>query len=325
MLESYTYHVRDFLDNADYHPVSTAPQRDAISHLLASTREFLESPKEIGIATKESLTEKLNGLKQLVEPIKERRQEELNRPEKVSMLRTSLEQTEKLVEMVREQIQKAEEAKKKVEEWDVSQAAAATESATLNADSSSASPAVPLDDLADLEEPDAASVPGAETSTGDSAPKYSSAADFSPYTSVDLTELSEIHASVSAWLQEKEAEQAKLKPFEEPALSVKDIEKKADELGQIMRDLLYKKMKAPPKPSKSKSSKTSKTKSSKKGKKTSTPADDVEQPTPAQDGPAFITLNPGDDIPSQEEILEMVSSANEKQKKESSSRIRDEL
>ena len=65
-LESYTYYVRDFLTNADYQTVSTSSQRDALSKLLAGTREFMESPKEMGKATKESLREKLKELKALV-------------------------------------------------------------------------------------------------------------------------------------------------------------------------------------------------------------------------------------------------------------------
>lgn len=67
VLESYTYYVRDFLDNADYEAVSTSSQRNSISKLLAGTREFMDNPKDITKATKESLTEKLKALKQLVE------------------------------------------------------------------------------------------------------------------------------------------------------------------------------------------------------------------------------------------------------------------
>ncbi len=75
-----------------------------------------------------------------------------------------------------------------------------------------------------------------------------------------------------------------------------------------MRDLLYKKMKAPPKSSSSKKPKSSKTKSSKKAKSTSTP-------TSEEDGAHTWGASDGFkvDMPSEEEILKMVSEARETQ------------
>ena len=63
VLESFTYYVRDFLTNADYEAVSTKAQRSEISKLLASTREFMENPKELSKATKETLVQKHDQLK----------------------------------------------------------------------------------------------------------------------------------------------------------------------------------------------------------------------------------------------------------------------
>jgi hypoxia up-regulated 1 len=243
------------LTNEDYEAVSTKAQRSDISKLLDKTREFMDSPKDVSKATKDTLMEKHDALKKLVDPIQKRRKEELARPDKVAALKNSLEQTEKLVDMIRAQIQQAADAKSKAEEFDASQSASASESA----DASTTTPA-PSDDLADLEEPDSA-----EPEPTSIAPKYKDASDFSPYTDVDLSEITEAFDSVSKWLADKEKAQAKLKPHEEPVLLVKDVEKKATELSEIMKDLLYKKMKAPPKSS-SKKAKSSKTKSSKKGK-----------------------------------------------------------
>ena len=262
VLESFTYYVRDFLTNEDYEALSTKAQRAEISKLLDKTREFMDSPKDVSKATKDTLMEKHDALKKLVDPIQKRRKEELARPDKVAALKNSLDQTQKLVDMIRAQLLQAADAKSKAEEFDASQSASASESA----DASATTPA-PSDDLADLEEPDSA-----EAEPTSIAPKYKDASDFSPYTDVDLTEISETFDSVSKWLADKEKAQAKLKPHEEPVLLVKDVEKKATELSEIMKDLLYKKMKAPPKSS-SKKAKSSKTKSSKKGKsKSSTTA-----------------------------------------------------
>ena len=318
VLESFTYYIRDFLSNTDYNAVTTSAQRDEISKLLANTREFMESPKDVAKATKETLTEKHNQLKKLVEPIQARRKQELARPEKVKALKTSLEQTEKLVEMVRAQVQQAADAKSKAEEFDAAQSAESAASAATaveDADASSVTTA-PSDDLADLEEPDATSA--AESSSTAVAPEYKGASDFSTYTDVDLSEISDAYDSVAKWLSEKEAEQAKLKPHEQPVLLVKDIEKKANELSEVMKDLLYKKMKAPKSSSSKKTKSSSKTKSSKKSKSTSSGIVDDEA-TGAGEKPPVVTVGANDEMPSEEEILEMVKSAREKESTKTSS------
>lgn len=301
VLEGYTYTVRDFLSNTDYSSVSTDAQRNAISELLDSTRSFMESTGDVAKATDAVLRQKLTALKKLVEPIQQRRKEDLARPEKVAALRTSLDQTQKLVDMVKEQVEQASTASSKASELEASKSAEAASSNTV-ADSDSTA----TDDFDGLDEPSASS----STSTTD-APKYSSPADFSPYTDVDLTDVREAYESVNAWLAEKEAAQGELKPYEEPVLLVKDVEAKASELSKVMTDLVYKKMKVPPKPSSSKKAKTSKTKSGKKGKGTSS-ASTTEAPsaggTPAAK-PKFVTIGEGDEMPSEEEILRMVSEA----------------
>jgi hypoxia up-regulated 1 len=290
VLESFTYFVRDFLSNEDYEPFSTKAQRTEVSKLLDKTREFMESPKDISKATKDTLIEKHDQLKRLVDPIMKRRKEELARPEKVAALKTSLEQTQKLVDMIREQVKSAAEAKSKAEEFDASQSASATEST----DAGATTPA-PSDDLADLEEPDTQADP--ESTPAAITPKYKDASDFSPYTDLDLSEITDAFDSVTKWLAEKEAAQAKLKPHEEPVLLVKDVEKKATELSEIMKDLLYKKMKAPPK-SASKKTKTSKTKSSKKGKSTATATESAvdEESTAAERPPESSSTSRHDEL-----------------------------
>ncbi|KAK5708260.1 lumenal Hsp70 protein [Elasticomyces elasticus] len=308
VLESYTYQVRDFLSNSDYSLVGTDAMRDEISKLLDTTRSFMESPSDVAKATEQVLREKLSGLKKLVEPVKSRRTEETARPEKVAALRESLDQTGKFVEMVREQVDKAATASSKASIIEASKSAeAAAKSAAAPAESSAAS-----DDFDNLEEPDTSS-----TSTSD-APKYSNPADFSPYSSVDLADLESVYEKVGTWLSEKEAEQAKLKSHEDPVLLVKDIETQASKLSQVMRDLLSKKMrqqqqsKTTSSSKKPASSKSSKTKSSKKSAKSSaSTADGAEESASGTKSakPAFVTINPGDDMPTEEEIMRMVNEA----------------
>ncbi|KAK4545229.1 hypothetical protein LTR36_003408 [Oleoguttula mirabilis] len=312
VLESYTYYVRDFVSNTDYSSVSTEAMTAEVSKLLESTREFMENPGQAAKATEETLKEKLSGLKKLVEPIQSRRKEEIARPEKVEALRSSLEQTEKLVEMVRGQVEKASSASSKASEMEASKSAEAAESDTT---------AAPKDDGDDLEEPDT-------TATTSEAPKYSSPADFSPYSDVDLKDVEDVYESASKWLSEKEAEQGKLKPYEQPVLLVKDIEAQAAKLSSVMSDLLYKKMQKAPKSTssssskKAKTSKASKTRSGKKGKSSTTEAP-VEESASVKVGgkPQFITVGSEDEMPTEEEILAMVSKA----KGGAKSKERDEL
>ncbi|TKA23750.1 hypothetical protein B0A50_07032 [Salinomyces thailandicus] len=299
VLESYTYFVRDFLSNTDYSAFSTETVRGDISKLLDSARGFMEDPGQVTKATEETFRERLTGLKTLVEPIQSRRREESARPEKVEKLKESLGKTNKMVDMVREQIAKASEA-----------VANAAETST----ESSSTTMSTTDDFDDLEEPDTAS------SSTTAAPKPSSFADFSPYTDSDLTSIEEAYETVSKWLQEKESEQGKLKPFEDPVLSVKELEAQASKLSNVMADLMYKKTQRSKSSSSSSSSskkaKSSKTKSAKKSSKTSSsssttsaPADEATSVPVSEEmagKPKVVTMKPGEELPSEEELVEMV-------------------
>lgn len=288
VLESFTYYVRDFLDNSDYSPVSTAAQREEVSKLLTETRDWMEEPKEMAKATEKVFKDRLSALKKLVEPIKQRRSENEGREGKVSALRESLEQTNKLVETVREQVQKAEEE--------------ASKSASSAASATTASP--DSDGLEDDE----------ETSTTSSAKASTTPAAFSPYTNEDLTSISKIHSEVSAWLDEKTTAQNKLKPHEDPVLTIKDLEAKASRLSDAMLELIQKKIRQPKPSSSSKKAKSKTSKAGKKGKSTSTSSAD-EAETPAleaeQSGPKIVKMEPGKDgeMPSEEEILSKVKEA----------------
>lgn len=296
VLEAYTYFVRDFLGNEDYLTYATDAVRSEISKLLESARGFIEDPTQMAKAGEEVFRERLTGLKKLVEPIQQRRKEELARPDRVEKLRESLGQTSKMIDMVKEQIAKASAA--------ASQAAeSATESSSTTASTSG--------DFDDLEEPDTAST------TTTAKPK---ATDVSPYTEADLKSIEEAYETVTKWLSEKETEQKKLKSHEDPVLSARDLEAQASKLSNVMSDLLYKKAQRS-KPSSSKKSKSSsKTKSGKKSSKTftedasqdatATPAaDEHESATAKSGGPKVMTVNPGDEMPSEEQILEMAGEA----------------
>ena len=294
VLESYTYFVRDFLMNSDYEAFSTDAIRSEIGKLLESTRSFMEDQGQVAKATEQTLREKLKELKGYVEPIQTRRKEDVARPESVQKLKESLSQTNKMMDMVREQIAKASESASK-----------AAESATESASSATAS-ASNAGDFDGLEEPDSSS-----STTTSEKPK---ATEGVPYNEADLKSLEEVYETISSWLSEKEVEQGKLQPFEDPVLAVRELEAQASKLSNVMSDLIYKKMRQQPKSTSSKKPKSSKTKAAKKSSKTAssssaTASPEAEESETASGKPRVVTMKPGDEMPSEEEILEMVGEA----------------
>lgn len=259
VLESYTYFVRDFLENKDYESMSTKDERELISSTLQSTKDWMESG-DLAKATKDTLKEKHEALKKLVEPIRKRKTEEDKRPAAVEGMKKTLDELQKGILKIESESAKAASS--------LSSAASASESATSSATTESSA------DPDDLEEP--------ETSTTTAAPK-SSAAPTNPYDSIDLVGVQETYTSVSAWFTEKLAEQDKLKPHEDPVLLVKEIEKKAAEIQYSLNDLISKASRASkPKTTSTKKVKSTKTKTAKKEQAT---ADDAEDPAPAEPVP----------------------------------------
>lgn len=259
VLESYTYLVRDFLENKDYIAASTQAERDAITKALQSTREWMETGEPTR-ATKVVLTEKLSALKSLVEPIKTRRSESTQRPEMVKGLQKSLDEVQKY-------LLKIESDSAKVAS---SIAKAATASSTSTASEATESP-----DADDLEEPESSS----------STAKPSKTAETNPYDSLDLTSIKETYESISEWLKEKLEEQGKLKAHDDATLTTKDLQKKADELKRKLQDLTYQVNRAT-KPT-TKKTKPSKTKTAKKAKSTASDAEEpVATPSSSADGEA---------------------------------------
>ncbi|KAM3422799.1 Hypoxia up-regulated protein 1 [Cercospora zeina] len=289
VLESFTYSVRDFLENADYTAVSTKEQRNQISKLLEATKEWMESG-EPGKATTEVLREKYKALKDLVDPIKTRKTETTQRATLVPALQKSLEKVKKSIARYQDKIEKAK----------ASSSASSTRSSTATASST---------DADDLEVPDTASTPEPEASK-----------EPSPLLSLDLTSITDKYDEISKWLAEKLAEQEKLKPFEDPVLHVKDIERRATELTNAVEDLVRRAsvkptVKKPPKPKASPKPKPSK----KADSENATPEDPAPADAPkAEDGKPVA----GDE--SIEDMMNWLNKAKDKQK-DSEIPPRDEL
>ncbi|GAB7361890.1 hypothetical protein MBLNU230_g1928t1 [Neophaeotheca triangularis] len=283
ILESYTYSTRDFLANTDYTSFATDAQREAISNLLTSTREWMEQPGQMASATESAFKEKLQALKDLVTPIQSRRKEELARPEKITTLRDSLSKSEKLITNIESQLSRA-----------------SSESSTSTSTPSTTSTST-VDDLEDGDE------------TASPSPKPSDPPAFStPYTDSDLADLRDTHASIAQWLTDKESEQQNLPSHEEPALLVTDLEAKSSQLGLITRRIQDKKLQPKPKPRSSSSKKSTKSKSAKSSKTSTADGED------STDGPPIVDLDmealkeawrEGGEGVDEEEILRLVEEA----------------
>nr|POF23912.1 hypoxia up-regulated protein 1 [Quercus suber] len=325
VLEAYTYYVRDFLSNDEYTSVSNTEQRSAITALLQSTREWMEG-SEPAKATEKVFKEYYQALKDLVDPILLRKKDAQSRPEMVSKLRASLEQTKKLMDMVKEQIEKAS----------VAQAAASSYTNTASEPSSSSAG-----------DPDDLEGPVTDTAT---PPKYTDPTSFSPYSNADLTSITEAYDSITSWLEEKEVAQKALKPDEQPALLIKDIEAKASTLSSVMTDLIYKRTRAEKASasasSASASSSSASARRAKASKSKKSASKNSSATTDAPDGsataasgsedeqPRFVTVRGDEEMPTEDEILEMINKGKERNEKgkgrsaagdQNKERVRDEL
>ena len=299
-LEGYTYRVRDILTDDSFQSASTESQRSDIEKLLGNTSEWLH--EEGSTATLEVLRQKLKDLENLVKPIQSRKDEATKRPEQIKSLREALNSTQTFISAIRKQIDEASSAASSASE----SAASASSSSTSASTTSSSS-----DDLADLEEPDTST-----TSTSE-VPKPTKFSDLSPYTEEDLTSLVGTHASIATWLEESQAKQDALPAHADPVFRAADLEAKSRELNQATLALLQKKIRTPPKPSGKKTSKPKKSKTASSSKTATSAAAEGEETSAdvkREDKPPIIRVGEGDEMPSEEEILERVREAKERQK-----------
>ncbi|KAG9860865.1 actin-like ATPase domain-containing protein, partial [Aureobasidium melanogenum] len=264
VLEAYTYRTRDLLENSDFIGASTEAVRSQLTSLLSSTSDWLYG--EGSSAKAEAFKSKLNDLKAIVDPVQKRREEASARPEILKSLQSSLDQTKSMVDLIGKQIADS-----------VSSASEAALSSSTTAEASPSSTSA--DDLDDLEEPDASST---SSSAKASDPPY-----LTPYTEEDLTSITKVYESVAEWVKTKMAEQDKLQAFEDPAITVKEIEAKAKELNKALMDMMTKRMQMP-KRSTSSSSSSKKPKATKSKKAKSSSETSVASESSASASPSVV-------------------------------------
>ena len=247
-LEGYTYKARDLVEDESFIAASKDSERVQIQDKFKAASEWLYG--EGADASRETLKERLKELRDLVDPIQKRREEASKRPQEVKSLMESLNQTKALIDLVKQESDKAAEA--------AASASAASVSLEAEAPSTPTSTSVVDDGFADLE--DEPSTTPIESAAVTNVPKIPA------YTPEDLTELSRVHESVQNWLEEKLAEQDKLSLSDDPVILSSDLAAKSKELNRVVMEVIQKKMQIPPRPKSSGKSRTSKTKSAKKSK-----------------------------------------------------------
>ena len=251
-LEGYTYKLRDIIEEEGFTKASTKEQRAKIEENAKSASEWLYG--DGADATREELKARLKDLRDLVDPIQKRKDEAIKRPDQIKMLRDSLDQTKSLLDVVREQAERASIAA-------ASTSKASSSSLTAETTTAAETSSTTDDGLPDLED-QSSTTSTASTST-------TSIPEVPLYTVDDLSELTNVYESVEKWLEEKTVEQDKLSPIDDPVITTSDLAAKSKELNRVVMDLVQKKMQMPGRSKSSSKSKPSKSKPTKKKTKDS--------------------------------------------------------
>ncbi|CEJ79906.1 hypothetical protein VHEMI00119 [[Torrubiella] hemipterigena] len=219
-LEAFTYKIRDLIENEDFVAKSTEAERDELSKKASETSEWLDEESfEAGL---EDFKSKLKTLKDLVKPIQTRVDESEKRPKLIASLKDAMDQADKFIANVHEQIAEFEKAKSKAATESTSTTSGATEKAT--------------GDFEGLEDEDA--------KTDSTEPVEEPEEEKGPieplYTSEDVVEYEKALKSTRDWLTETEAKQVALAETAEPILLVKDLNAKREVLEKHGMDLALK-------------------------------------------------------------------------------------
>ncbi|KAK0737284.1 Hsp70 protein-domain-containing protein [Apiosordaria backusii] len=299
-LESYTYRVRDIIENEDFIRVSTAEERAKIEKQTSEVSDWLYG--DGADATEKVLRQRLKDLQKLVTPIQQRIEESAKRPELIKDLKDALNSTQHFIVDIKKQIADHEA-------FLAAQASASASSSTTSTETSTVTeaPASSAGDFDGLEEESSA------TSTATSMEDLNKERGPVPpvYVLEDLKESEELYVSISTWLEEKLGAQEKLGETDDPVLLIKDLTERREKLDKAGMDLAMKGVRNFEKREKAKKAKTkSKTKTT-KSKSTST----LKNGKPVA---PTIKLQPGKDgkMPSQEELNEMLKDFLDQQQQE---------
>jgi len=239
-LEGYTYKIRDILEDEGFIIASSEAQRDNIEAKSNDVSMWLYG--DGAEASRETLKERMDELRALVQPIQKRKEESKKRPDEIQKLKDALTQADTMVKVVKQQ----REAQVVAESEASSTASGTSQSQTTEPSSTS------TDDFADLDDETVT----VSTSTKAQAPKMPAPI----YSQEDVATIVQKQESVQKWLDEKLAQQEKLTPTDDPAVLSSDLSAKSREINEAVMNLLTKQMKPPPKPKVKKARTTKSTK-----------------------------------------------------------------
>ncbi|KAI8630995.1 actin-like ATPase domain-containing protein [Xylariaceae sp. FL1651] len=311
-LEGFTYKVRDLLDSDSFVAASTSEERAKLEKKASAASEWLYD--DGADAPRDELKSKLKELRDLVSPIEKRIEESTKRPELIQSLKDSLAKTNTWIDTIKKQILEAEAF--------ASSASVSTTSSTEAASSITEAPSQNTGDFDGLEDE--------QTTTTSTTTALEDRGPAPPlYTLDDMKELTELYESIISWLEEKIAEQDKLPDTADPVLLVKDITEKTKQLEKAGVDMAMRSVrKFESKYKKSNSSKkSSKTKTKTKTKGATKTNKDGSEPTiDSREGENYIKLGENGEMPSAEEIEEMIKKmAQEQNRKDEAKTKHDEL
>lgn len=217
-LEGYTYRIRDILEDEAIIAVSTKSERSKIAKQSSETSEWLSD--EGDDATKDELKNRLKKLQALVTPIQKRADEAASRPDRVTKLKETLEQTSSFVDTNRKQMEA-------YDAWHAADAAASAAAADSSTEAAT--------EDANLEDEDKSTK---EKTMEDVLEEKGPVPPL--YTVEDIDELDELYKATAKWLSEVEPKQEKLTATDNPVLLVKDLDNKREKLEKAGRDLAIK-------------------------------------------------------------------------------------
>ena len=252
-LEGFTYRARDYLSDESFLAAANDKIQMEIETALSAASEWLYGD---GVDAKlQDFKDKLKGLKTIIDPVLKRKEESSGRDKAVESLRSSMDSMKSMIDMVQGSMAQMAEASSSSIKSAASSVAKPLTSSTISAFPSAD------DDLDD--DPYASSSNGSAAEETDlPLPKPYE------YTTEDLSSLTKMYDTVTKWLDEKLAAQKKMKPYEDPAMLISDLEARARQLQSAVSDVIMKsiKMQDIPKKPKKPTSKKPKPSKSKKGK-----------------------------------------------------------
>ncbi|CCT71533.1 related to stress protein ORP150 [Fusarium fujikuroi] len=216
-LEAFTYKIRDLLEGDAFIAASTEKERTKLAELASETSDWLYA--DGAEATKDVLKSKLKVLKDLVTPIQKRVEETERRPEYLTALKLTLENTQGFVDKIKGQIAEHES-------WHKSASESASASSSIESSSTEAAQEKATGDFDGLEDEDPAVAEARKMEQvirekGPIPPLY---------TLEDLKEVIDLHKATLDWLNNLEAKQSKLAATADPVLLIKDLKVKRDKL-----------------------------------------------------------------------------------------------